>query len=182
MIRELDLNEKQIQIKRWIDRLDEVAISYESKWGIGRLNKIITDELAIKWDAQNKRLRDAIESQDLNRIADLVEGTIRGWAALENEAIKNGHKPNDNEFWETTFEESEFTYRIYKNETEKRAAGQSDGVVCYSLKELARILDNYQLVNKIKETIGGKVIGIEQAPLELDKTKKYTVEDDEIPF
>lgn len=177
MIRELELNEKQMQIKRWVDRLDQVAIAKEAVWGIGRLQKLISAELRIKWDAQNQRLREAIESGNLDYVADIVEGTIRGWDVLEAEAIKNGHKPHDNEYWETTFEGSEFVYRIYKTQTECRAAIQEDGVVAYALPEIARILNDYQLVNKVKEAVGGNLASIDH-----DKTKKYTLEDDYIPF
>ena len=177
MNNEYDLNAKQIQIKRFLDKLDQVAIKKEAAWGIGRLPNLVSPEMRIKWDAQQERLRAALESQNLSYVQDIVEGTIRGWDVLEAEAIKLGHKPNDNEYWEATFEGSEFVYRIFKTEIEKRNLHPEDGYVHYSLTEVARMLEDYQLVNRVQEKFGGTVRALKR-----DKTKKHVLEDDEIPW
>tara|TARA_R100000808_G_C2116443_1_gene128910 strand:+ start:88 stop:624 length:537 start_codon:yes stop_codon:yes gene_type:complete len=178
MIDELKMNEKQIQIKRWLNRLDEVSVKMEATWGIGRLPKLVDPETQKRWDEQNERLRNAIENQNLNLIAELVEGTIRGWNFLEKAAIENGHEKNDAEYWEVSH--GDFNYRIYKNNFDVRSSAP-DGVVRYSLAEIAKILEDYQLVNKIKQSLGGEVAEVKQ-PKDWDKTKKYEIDDDEIPF
>ena len=176
MIKDMELNERQLQIKKWVDKIDQVAISYEAKWGIGKLPELITDELKAKWRTQNERFNDAIGRQDLRDIQNLCEGTIRAWSALEQNAIANGHKPHDAEYWEI---KGDFTYRIYKTHIDARQPSPK-GTVSYSLQEVANILQDYQLVNKVKETVGGVLVNV--APKVMDKSKRYEVEEDEIPF
>ena len=172
MIDEMELNEISLQIKKWIDRLDQVAISYEAKWGIGRLQKLISPDLSVKWNIQNNKLRAAIDQQDVGLIAELVEGTVRAWAALEQNAIANGHKPNEADYWEVTPKDSDSVYRIYKNNYDARSAAPQ-GVLRYSLTEVANILESQQLINQVKGKLGGTVQKIDHST---------PLQDDDIPW
>ena len=107
------LNEKKYEIERWLYKLDQVAVGYEAVWGIGALQEHAPPDIKLKWDKQQEKLNAAIEKEDVNLLAHLVEGTIRAWRVLESEALKKGLKPNDESFLEVVSDGGQ-VYRIYK--------------------------------------------------------------------
>jgi hypothetical protein len=148
------MNANDYEIKRHIDKLDQVAITYEAKWGIGNLARYAGADMAQKWRAQNEKLNAAIIASDLNQVADLVEGTIRGYAALERGAIQGGYSAIAPDAWEIQHPESGRVYRLVKTNTEARVPAAKD-TVTYSLEEIVRILETKQLVNVVKESFPG---------------------------
>ena len=145
-----NLNETQFEIKRWINRLDDIAVDFESVWGIGNLEKFCNAGTAEKFKAQNDKLANAIRSQDLRSVQELVKGFERAYSVMEKEARENGHKPITPEYMEIKID-GDFILRIAKTATQARACVQ-DGVYVYSLKEVARIIkSDYTLVNVVKE-------------------------------
>lgn len=141
-------------INQHIHKLDQVTVEYEAKWGVGRLEKLVSENLAQKWNSQKDKLNDAIRDRDPARVAALVDGCVRGYAALEAEALKNGHTLNPPEWWDVQHESGR-VYRIVKSEPQSRLAAQgclSDGVTVYTLQEVARLLDSFDHVNKVKDS------------------------------
>jgi len=101
-------------------------------------------------DRQQEKLHTAMLEQDINLVAHLADGTIRGWQALEAFAKQAGHRPIFPEYMEVRLD-SGFTLRIAKNHTEARQCTK-DGVYVWSLHEVARVLEkDYTLVNQIKD-------------------------------
>lgn len=82
------------QINRWIEKLDSLSVEYEARWGVNVLPGLVPIHMAEAWQRQMQKLNDAIEASDINRMADLVNGTERGYAAMEAAAIEAGHKPH----------------------------------------------------------------------------------------
>lgn len=169
------LNAVQLEIKRHIDLLDETARSYEAKWGIGNLPDMVDVELREKWDRQQDKLADAIHGGKVKEVAGLVQGSIRGYKALEDNAIGNGHTPSDPDCWDFVHPESGNHYRICKNITEARAATEKE-VIVYSLQEVARILEGANLMQEIKKTFPGATVG------KVGRVKVDFVDGEEMPF
>lgn len=146
------INDTQREIIRWLNRLDEFVIAKEAEWGIGNLQKWCSVTTADKMARQDKKLASAIERQDIRAVQDLVNGTMRGYEVMEEEAAQNGHKPIAPEYMEVKLE-SGFHLRIAKTSTEARGCTES-GVYVWSLKEVARVIESdYTLVNRLKEVI-----------------------------
>lgn len=82
------------QINRWIEKLDSLSVEYEARWGVNMLPGLVPVPMAEAWARQMQKLNDAIEASDINAMADLVNGTERGFAAMEAAAIAAGHKPH----------------------------------------------------------------------------------------
>ncbi len=138
----------EYQIKRYIQKLDQVATSMEAKWGIGTLERIVPDGLREKWERQRDKLNDAIERKSVVDVGRHVEATIKGWAALEAEAIKARASRPDAEYWEIKSDKGNL-YRIVKNRADVAAVAAMDGgdsVRVWSLEEVARVLDCNDLV------------------------------------
>lgn len=146
---------KDYKIHRWLQRLDTVAVEYESRWGVARLHKLVPFEVAQKWDTQQAKLNAAIESGNLFDMPELVEGTIRGYAYLEAEAIKQGHKPHDAPLAWTVAMPSGKTLAIVRHEKDfalfKDASRQFGDVVVWTIDQIANIIEKeHTLVNVVK--------------------------------
>jgi hypothetical protein len=139
-----ELAPDEYEINRWINKLDEVAITYTARWGISRLERLVNPALQAKWEQQLAKLDDAIQRRDLAQVRDLADGTIRGYRALEVAAVAEGHKPNPVDQWDVRSPDTGRCYRICKTVTDARAAGDH-GTGTYSLDEIARILDKLDL-------------------------------------
>lgn len=161
-------------IEMQIHRLDCFACEMESKWGIGNLIDYADDALKEKWYAQNKKLDDAVKNRNYGQVCQLVDGTIRGWEALEKAAIDAGKKPAEPEFMEVKLD-SGFHLRIASSVSSARRASEK-GVVCMSLGEVARLIEaRYKDVYEVKKHIPDAIVESVSEPFDFDKG-------DEIPW
>lgn len=144
-------------VQRYITRLDQVAVDYECRWGVGMLEKLVSPQTAEKWKRQQNKINGAIKDNNLNDIIGLVEGSIRGYAALENEAIALGYKPKQSDIWEVKHPDSGEIFRIVKNNIDYDGA-LGDGAHVFTLQEVARILDNHATIKEVKNAFPGSKV------------------------
>jgi hypothetical protein len=83
-----------------VESLDEFVHAMERKWGVGRLQLLVPDELRARWEAQNERLDAAIRSNQERYVATQADGLRRAWAALERAALAAGEQPLSPLVWE----------------------------------------------------------------------------------
>lgn len=148
-------NATDYEIQRWLQKLDTVAVEYESRWGVSRLHKLVPFDMAQKWDAQQAKLNAAIQSGNLYDMPELVEGTIRGYAALEKAAIAAGEKPHEAPLAWTVAMSSGKTLAIVRHEKDfalfKDASRQFGDVVVWTIDQIANIIEKeHTLVNVVK--------------------------------
>lgn len=144
-------------INQLLDRLDTVACEVESRWGVMRLELLVSHEMNLKWGRQCTRLREALLKKDAGEVAELVEGSIKGYAAMEREAVALGNKPHDAPLAWTVGLPSGSTLAIVRHPKDaslmndlKRDHGD---VVVWTIDEIANIIENeYTLVNVKTET------------------------------
>lgn len=143
----------QYYINQLLDKLDTKACEVESRWGVGRLERLVSFEMAQKWKRQMDRLNAAISKNDAFVLPDIVTGTIKGYEAMEADAIAQGNKPHDAPLmWTVGFADGK-TLAIVRHEKDKMLAKdfQKDwgDVVVWSLDEIANIIEKeYTLVNQ----------------------------------
>ena len=149
------------QINRLVQKLDDVVRGYEAIWGVGRLPELVPVELNEKWQRQIYKLNTAIADRDVAAVEELIDGTIRGWAALEQAAIQAGHNPIDPDVWEIKLSNGQIL-RICKNLNQARAKAE-EGYVTWSLYEVANfIAAQGNKLNEVKEVMpGAEVTGFE---------------------
>lgn len=164
-----ELNAAQYEIKRWIDKLDQVASAKEAVWGIGNLLEFVSQETADKVRRQDQKLADAVTQQDLHSVQELVNGYIRAYDVMENEARTRGHAPIFPEAMEVALP-SGFRLRVAKNANEARSVTE-EGVYVWSLQELARVIESEcTLVNKIKDALpDARLTAIDHEKFESDE-------------
>lgn len=142
----------QYYINQLLDKLDTKAAEVESRWGVARLERLVCFDMAQKWTRQMDRLNKAISESDVFTLPEIVNGTIRGYEAMEADAIAQGHKPHDAPFAWTVGLPSGKTLAIVRHP--KDAALMNDlkrnhgDVVVWTIDEIARIIENeHTLVN-----------------------------------
>ncbi len=113
--------------------LDLVRHRMEMKWGVGRLVELATPELQLKWESHTRKLEGAIMASEVEVVKELVDGGVRGWAALERAAVEGGHVPFEPMVWEVAAEG--VVYRVVRGRDDAEALG-GDVV---TLGELVRV-------------------------------------------
>lgn len=156
----MELFDDNQNIQRWVTRLDQVAVDYESRWGVGRLENLVSPDMREKWDRQKQKLDEAIQAKNLTETKNLVEGTIRGYAALEKQALELGHKFQSPDMWEVKHPENDTVFRIVKNNFDYDMACNGEAHV-FTLQEIARILSAHAVINEVKNVFpDSQVVGM----------------------
>jgi hypothetical protein len=120
--------------------LDAVATAMERKWGVGRLQTLVDEEWALKFQSAATKLNLAIAGIDLNGIREKAEVMRRGWVKLDELATAAGHQPWVRpDVWEVQAPNGT-VYAIVRTDIDQRNAEQKDGVATYTLAEVAKIL------------------------------------------
>lgn len=141
----------QYYINQWLDKLDTKAAEVESRWGVARLERLVSFDMAQKWKRQMDRLNEAIATSDVFTLPEIVNGTIRGYDAMEADAIALGNKPHDAPFAWTVGLPSGKTLAIVRHPKDaslvndlKRDHGD---VMVWTIDEIANIIEKeYTLV------------------------------------
>lgn len=158
--------------------LDALASSLEVKWGRGRLETLVSPETASKFDTARAKLNAAIAYNDPQDVIRRANVMMRGWQALENEAIQNGYKALPPDIWiasvEKEGENEAMSFAIVKDSADASMV-DIEGVNCYSLCEIARMVRLFQLnVSTVSE--------VKQLFKDAELTRVAFKPDDDIPF
>ena len=70
--------------------LDRIAVEMEGKWGVGRLVRLVTPDIAARFGSAKDKLNEAIRSNDGEAVANRAAILIRGWQALDKAATDAG--------------------------------------------------------------------------------------------
>jgi hypothetical protein len=148
-------NARREVCRQLVARFDSIVTEYESRWGINVLPRLVGHELAERWALHMRELNEAIRAESNKDLQDLVDGAARGFELMEKQAIETGHKPHDPEYWSVALEDGR-ELRVYKTDIDA-AQTKGEGVVAYSLQEIARVVSGLSVVNDVKENLGGTV-------------------------
>lgn len=156
---------------------DTAARNMERRWGINRLEGLVSPETAARYGSAIAKLNAAIDANDPADTAARAAVCIRGMAAMEAEAIAAGHQPIKAEAWE--FDMDGKTCAVLRDDAAWPAyAAERPGVRIYTLREVANALAAYgQTFAAVKDSFpGAQVTAVRQrTPLEAEL-------DDEVPF
>lgn len=154
------LKPSDYEIQRHIDKLDDVARKYEAVWGFD-LPGLVSTGLAEKWRKHCRKLNTAITEGNLDDVVELVDGSVRAYGVMDAEARELNAGAYKAAEWVAKHPGSGRQYKICKCLSDARNAVE-EGVVVYTLEEVVNILEANQLVNVIKERLGGEVTKVVQ--------------------
>ena len=156
-----------------LSRLDEIAHSYEQKWGAGRLERLVPAELADKFEAQRNILNELLTKNAPERIERAAAGMARAWQALDKAATEAGHVPLPKDIWTARDKKTGDIITIYRGDIELVDLLDAKGLA-FSLNEIVSLIPAIVIKAK-REFPGSQVSDVKnkQADEELN---------DEIPF
>ena len=171
-----DVNYKRIQ-GALMDH-DATVSSYEVRWGVDRLQELVSYELREKFYQQRERLNNAIDSNDGMEVVRQVEVTARAYAKLEQEAIARGHIEVTGDYFEAPMADGKVLAVCKTKGDCAKVSRDNREMVVYSVDEIGRIIEGLNkeapVVDAIKNAfIGAEVQSVKPVPANLD---------DEIPF
>src|SRR5678816_873764 len=141
-----------------VDGLDEVARQQEAKWGVGRLELLVDDELRTKFRRQLRRFNEAITDNDVERVRQSGAAMRRGWEALDQAATKAGAKPIDPEIWEINLADGRVV-ALCKTIPEAFAVSRSGRYIdVWTVEEIARLIEKFPEIALAKETFPGALV------------------------
>lgn len=156
---------------------DTAARNSERKWGINRLEGLVSPETAAKYGSAIGKLNAAMEANDPAEVASRVAVCIRGLIAMDAEAIAAGHRPIPPEALEVEVDGKLCVILVDGNQWPAYAALRP-GVRAYTLLEVGNALAAYGgTVAAVKDVFPGAVVTAirQRTPLETELN-------DEVPF
>ena len=159
---------------------DRAMLDSERRWGVDRLQELVSPETAAKWGSAMGKLNTAIEAQDVDLLVQRVGVCIRGLAAMDAEAIARGHRPVPAEVW--VFDEVIDGKRVRLGITREPGdwptlQDSHPGLPIYSLREVAVKMTPGLLEAAVKSAFPGAQVTATRHVSPLDD-----VLDDQIPF
>jgi len=159
---------------------DRVVAEYEGRWGIDRLQELVSQELREKFYQQRGKLNAAIDANDGKEVQHQVQVMLRAYAALEKAAKDAGQKELTGEYWEMVMPDDR-VLAVTKTMAESgKVARDNPKLVVYSLEEIANILhaqhkEKLDKIEKVKAVFPGAAVTEVKPAIE-------ELIDDEIPF
>lgn len=156
---------------------DTAARDMERKWGINRLEGLVSPETAARYGSALGKLNAAIEAGDPAEVAVRVGVCIRGLSAMDKEATAAGHQPIPPAAQEIEVDGTLFAV-LWDGNAWPVYAALRPGVRTYTPREVANALAAYgQTVAAIKDAFPGAQVSAVRKPTPLEAEL-----DDNIPF
>jgi len=180
----MDVRLNQIQYERIQSALtehDKAVSEYERRWGVDRLQELVSPELRERFYQQRERLNAAIDSNDGKDVQHQVQVSIRSYAAIEKAAIEAGAKPLTGEYWECPMPSGKVLAITRDVHEAGKVARENREMVVYSIGEIANILDadlseRAKKIEQVKSIFPGATV------MDVKPKPKVEMIDDEIPF
>ncbi len=176
------LSPEQAAIAAALQPLDKVSSETEARWGIGVLERLVSPETAAKFASARVKLDNAIDAGDLEEVTKRASVMIRGWKAVEEEALANkSPKQNRPDLERSWFVEGDdgarYCFVHHEADTTLALKAYPDHIV-WSMNEVVRILQSHELalVSKTKEIFPGAVV------TRAERVRPKVNFDEEIPF
>jgi hypothetical protein len=141
--------------------LDRVARDLETKWGCGRLPRLVTPELASRFGSAVDRLNAAIYENDAEAVAHRAGVLIRGWEALDKAATDSGAPVMPEAVWSVKQRGQVFTIVRDQADVDKVARASDDPGRVVTVAELLTVWDDFQarrFVAEVKEVFPGATV------------------------
>lgn len=141
-----------------IDGVDEVARQMETRWGVGRLEFLVSDELREKFRKQFRRFNEAIQEHDVEKVRQAGAGMRRGWEALDKAAIAAGAQQLDPDIWEIQLADGRVVAlcRTKADAFATYRAGRHVDV--WTTDEIKRLIESFPQIALAKQTFPGALV------------------------
>lgn len=140
--------------------IDAAFSASEKKWGVARLERIVSQTTLESYRRGWIAYRAAIDVGDADAVQAIAPKMIAALAFMDREATQAGHAPLSVDAWEAVLNDGT-VLAIVKTMPEAHAlANEASGRnrVVYSMAEIARIIEHYEMTNAIKLSFPGATV------------------------
>ena len=139
-------------------QLDEIASAMERKWGVDRLPRLVAADLAARFYSQVDKLNAALEVGSPADIEHHATRMATAWRALDAAAVAAGGVPLEPRYLEARLPDGRLLVIAGGPEDAWCLAQANRSAVVWSLEEIARVLDKFELVNVAKHHFEGATV------------------------
>jgi hypothetical protein len=153
-------------IQSVIDGVVATTTRYEDKWGVGRLELLVDDELRLRFRDQYKRFNDAVMAHDVVLVRTRGAAMNRAWDVLDRTAEAAGAQPLDPEIWEIELPDGRviaFCRHLHDSFHVARSGRQ---IEIWTPEEIVRVITAFPEIAKAKDVFpGATVVSVKPKPL-----------------
>lgn len=138
--------------------IDQAFMSSEARWGVGRLEMLVSTTTLASYRRGWVAYRQAITDGDATALESIAPKMLAALAFMDREATAAGHQPLAVERWEAALEDGSVLVVVRTMaEAHAIARDKSDGrsLVVWSMAELARMLPTLEITHAAKEAFPG---------------------------
>ena len=165
------------KIQAAITELDICVSGFEKRWGIDRLQELVSAETQQKYWRQVDKLDAAIEANDADLVIKYAAGMMRAYTAMQSEARNRGHDELQGTWFECETPDGRVLIVAPSFAESHKAARERPDALVYSIDEVASIIckdKTGRFANAVKEVFPvATVESVRQVKDDLN---------DEIPF
>lgn len=176
----------------YLDGVEAARVESDRKWGVGRLELLVGDDLRARWRRQCATWRAAYEDawtsdyltrDQLLAVQAKAAAMQRGFAALDAAAEEAGHRPVAPWVWEVGLAGGEVAALVQTDAEASKVIAEGRYVVVYTLAEVGHVIDALpDALQLAKQTWPGAKV---QPPRRVPNTlgaPPWSDDGDEIPF
>ena len=146
-----------------IEALDEVAHQMERKWGVGRLPRLVPNDLAAKFWRQKDKLDREITEEATAGIADVEREAgrmVNAWVALDAAAEGAGARQASARYLTARMSDGRLLAICDRSEGMQEFVLQNAGqaAAVWMMDEVVSVLEGFDLVNRTKHLFDGAVV------------------------
>jgi hypothetical protein len=150
-----------------IDGIMATQQQYEDKWGVGRLELLVDDELRLKFRDQYNRFNDAVMEHDVALVRVRGAAMNRAWVALDQAATAAGALPLDPEVWEIELPDGRVIAFCRHLHDSFHVARSGRHIEIWTPEEIVRVITAYPEIALAKDVFpGATVVSIKPKRLE----------------
>lgn len=169
-----------------IEALDEVAGSMERKWGMGRLPRLVSIDLAERFHRQAEKLNAEIMEEataGFGQVEREAGRMVNAWMALDAAAEAAGAAPASAKYMTARMSDGRSLVicsdlegmGVYQRQNLDRAAA------VWTMQEIVAVLEGFDLVNRAKHLFEGAVVQEVRADPARTKPAVDWAKGDELP-
>lgn len=147
-----------------IEALDEVASRMERKWGVGRLPRLVSIDLAERFHRQKGKLDDAITDEVTGGSVANVEfeagRMVNAWMALDAAAEAAGADPASGSYMTARLSDGRSLVICSDSDGMSHFLQQNPdrSAAVWTMDEIVRVLEGFDLVMRTKHLFEGAVV------------------------
>jgi hypothetical protein len=138
--------------------IDQAFTASEAKWGVGRLERLVSAQTLASYRRGWVAYRQAISDNDAAAVEMIGPKMVAALAFMEREAEAAGHKPLTIERWEAALEDGGVLV-VVRTQAEAHAIARDKSdtrmLVVWTVGELARILPTLEITHAVKNAFPG---------------------------